>query len=180
MKKNKILFFDRDGILINTKRINNRPIAINNIKNIKFCYGIKKIIKLSRENNYINIMVTNQPDISRKKINKKKVDNINEYIKKKLSLDDVFMCGHDDKDYCDCRKPKTGMLIKAKKKWFGDFKKSIIIGDRWKDISCGKKAKINTILIKYIYDEKKIFGNYNFNSIYQLSKNINKILKKYE
>ena len=126
MKKNKILFFDRDGILINTKRINNRPIAINNIKNIKFCYGIKKIIKLSRENNYINIMVTNKPDISRKKINKKKVDNINEYIKKKLSLDDVFMCGHDDKDYCDCRKPKTGMLIKAKKKWVGDFKKSII------------------------------------------------------
>ena len=43
-----------------------------------------------------------------------------------------------------------------------------------------EKAKINTILIKYNYDEKKIFGNYNFNSIYQLSKNINKILKKYE
>ena len=178
MKRNKIFFFDRDGILIKSKIENKKPYSENNIKKIKFYNGIKKILEISKLNKFTNILVTNQPDISRKKVKKKAVIEINNFIKKKLLLDDIIMCEHDASDNCNCRKPKIGMLKKAKKKWNGNFKKSIIVGDRWSDIKCGEKAKIKTIFIDYDYDEKKIKADYTFKSVFSLSKNIKKILKK--
>ena len=178
MKKNKIFFFDRDGILIKSKIKNKKPFPENNIKKINFYNEIKKILKISKKNDYLNIMVTNQPDISRKKIKKQTVVKINKFLKKELFLDDIIMCDHDENDNCNCRKPKIGMLIKAKKKWNGNFKKSIIVGDRWRDIECGKKANIKTIFIDYNYNEKKIKSHYTFKSIFQFSNNIEKILKQ--
>ena len=54
-----------------------------------------------------------------------------------------------------CRKPKPGMFIKAKRKWNINLKKSIMIGDRKKDIDAGKKAGCKNFFIDYNYDETK-------------------------
>ena len=70
-------------------------------------------------------------------------------------MDDIFVCYHDDKDNCNCRKPKPGLLLQAIKKWNVDFKKSFIIGDRWRDIQAGEKIGCKTIFIDYKYKEKK-------------------------
>ncbi len=121
-------------------------------------------------------MITNQPDIAQKKIEHTQVIKINSYIKKKLSLDAVYMCPHEEKNRCRCRKPKIGLIIKAQKEWNANLSNSYIVGDRWKDILCGIKAKITTIFINYSYDEKYIRSNYTFNSIVSLSKGIKSIL----
>ena len=47
-------------------------------------------------------MVTNQPDVARKKNSIKNIEKIN-YEIKKLDLDDIFVCYCDDK--CFNRKP---------------------------------------------------------------------------
>ena len=46
------------------------------------------------------------------------------------------------------------MIFMAQKKHQIDLKKSYFIGDRWRDIVAGKKAKCKTILIDYNYKEK--------------------------
>ena len=72
-----------------------------------------------------------------------------------IPLDDIFVCYHDDKDNCDCRKPKPGLLLEAGKKWNVDFKKSFMIGDRWRDIEAGKNLGCKTIFLDYKYNETK-------------------------
>ena len=41
---------------------------------------------------------------------------MNNFLKKEIELDDIFVCYHDDKDNCNCRKPKPGLLLEASKK----------------------------------------------------------------
>lgn len=174
--ENKIFFFDRDGVLIKSKIKNHKPYAYNNIKDLNFCKGIKKILSLTKKMGFINVMITNQPDIAKKK-NLKQVIEVNRYIKTVLFLDEIYMCPHEEKDKCMCRKPKIGLITKAKKEWNANLSKSYIVGDRWKDILCGKRAKLTTILIDYSYDEKYIKGNYTYKSIMSLSKKMKHILK---
>ena len=53
------------------------------------------------------------------------------------------------KENCDCRKPKPGMLLLAKKTHFINMKKSWMIGDKESDIEAANSAGIkNTILVR--------------------------------
>jgi D-glycero-D-manno-heptose 1,7-bisphosphate phosphatase len=79
---------------------------------------------------------------------------MNKKIFSTLSVDDIFFCPHSNLDYCSCRKPKIGMFLKAKKKWGINFKKSYVVGDRWKDISAGLKIGCKTIFIDKKYNER--------------------------
>ena len=80
---------------------------------------------------------------------------MNNFLKKEIELDDIFVCYHDDKDNCNCRKPKPGLLLQAGKKWNVDFKKSFMIGDRWRDIQAGEKVGCKTIYLDYNYKDIK-------------------------
>ena len=76
-RKNKAVFFDRDGTLIKTftnKR--NKPIAIKTLNDFKLLNNVKQIVnKLSKK--YLIIVLTNQPDVARGKNSKKNVKEIN-------------------------------------------------------------------------------------------------------
>ena len=86
-----------------------------------------------------------------------------------------YVCYHDDNHDCNCRKPKIGLFLKAKKKWNINFKKSIMIGDRWKDIEAGNKLGCKTYFIDYKYKEsKKIMYNYKVNNLLEAAKHIEK------
>ena len=89
------------------------------------------------------------------KLKKKTVIEMNNYLKEEIKLDDIFVCYHDDHDNCKCRKPKSGLLLDAGKKWDINLKKSYMIGDRWKDIEAGKSAGCKTIFIDCNYKEIK-------------------------
>jgi D-glycero-D-manno-heptose 1,7-bisphosphate phosphatase len=65
------------------------------------------------------------------------------------------MCTHDDKDDCNCRKPKPGMIIKAAYDLKLELQKSILIGDRWRDIQAGQAAGCKSYLICNSHDEPK-------------------------
>ena len=169
--KNKAIFFDRDGILIKEiyKKRLGEPKSINKIKDIKFKKGINDIAKYYKKK-FLLIMVTNQPDVKRKKISIKKVNRINDIISNKLNLDDVYTCFCDN-DKCKFRKPNNGSVIKAKKKWNINLKKSYFIGDRWKDIITGNKSKCITILLERPYSKKKLCKpNFSINDLKELYK----------
>tara|TARA_B100001057_G_scaffold469929_1_gene530733 strand:+ start:1398 stop:1913 length:516 start_codon:yes stop_codon:yes gene_type:complete len=148
------IFLDRDGVLIRIKKQNNKPYSVDNFDKVSIIYETKKTLKKLKKD-FLLIMVTNQPNVSRGLISRSEVIKTNNFIKKKFDLDDIYCCFHDDKHNCECRKPKAGMLIKAKKKWGINLKKSILVGDRKKDIDAGKKVGCKNFFIDYNYDETK-------------------------
>ena len=118
-------------------------------------------------------MVTNQPEVSRKIVSKKNVLQINNFIQKKLKLDEIYVCYSDNERSFD-RKPNPGMVLKSRSKYKLNLKKSFIIGDRWRDIGVGYKTGCISILIDRNYDEKMI---YKPNHIVKKIKDIYKIIR---
>ena len=106
--------------------------------------------------------MTNQPDIKRGLKNKDELIMENNYITRKLDIDDWDMCEHDTTDNCNCRKPKIGMYKKLLNKWNLSLEnhKSYMLGDRASDMIAGKKIGCTTIFINHNYLETKNFTDY--------------------
>ena len=72
-----------------------------------------------------------------------------------------------------------GLLLQARKKWNVDFKKSFMIGDRWRDIEAGEKVGCKTIYLDYNYKDIKpknpdIVTDKLLNAVYLIEKLQNK------
>ena len=63
-------------------------------------------------------------------------------------------CYHDDRDNCDCRKPRPGLILQAAGQYGIDLAASFLIGDRWRDIDAGAAAGCSTIWIDAGYRER--------------------------
>ena len=151
----KAVFLDRDGVINKAIIKNGKPLSPNSLNELEILPGVRQSITKLKKLNFVCLVVTNQPNVARKKIDKNSVIQMNNYLKNEIPLDDIFVCYHDDKDNCDCRKPKPGLLLEAGKKWDVDFKKSFMIGDRWRDIQSGEKAGCKTIYLDYNYKDIK-------------------------
>ena len=170
MDKKKAIFLDRDGVINEVIIRDGKPCSPNNIDELKINPYAKELIQHLKFKNYLTVVVTNQPDVERKKVSKEDVIEINNFLQKSLNLDDVFVCFSDDNN-CSHRKPNPGMLLDAQKKWNIDLSFSYLIGDRSKDIEAGIKAGVKTIFIDYNYNEKKpLFSNYTVSSLNDVKK----------
>lgn len=153
INRKRAIFLDRDGVLIEAPLDKNgKPTSIKNRKNVKFIKGIKSFCKKYKKYFFL-IMITNQPEFERKVNSKKNIIEINNYVKKKLDLDYIFVCfSNNEKNYF--RKPNPGMIYLAKDKFNLNLKKSYFVGDRWRDIDAGNKAGCQSVLLKHNYKEK--------------------------
>lgn len=150
---NKALFLDRDGVLNKSVVVDGKPYPPKDLNSLELTDGIQDVLKRFKDHGFLLIVVTNQPDVSKGKTTKEKVEEINQYLANELNLDDVYTCFHDDQHNCNCRKPKPGMLHQANEKYNIDFNNSILVGDRWKDIKAGNEVGCRTIFIDYGYHE---------------------------
>ena len=171
----KAVFLDRDGVLNKSIVKKGLPFPPKALDEVEIPDGVKEGLENLKKMGFVTIVVTNQPDVARKKTTKKNVININNFLKNRLKLDHFICCFHDDIDECSCRKPKHGMIDIAKNKWNINLKKSFLVGDRWKDIVCGNNAGLTTLLINYGYNEKFVEPNFkckNFNQVVEIIKSL--------
>ena len=144
----KCAFLDRDGV------INQDRGYISKISDFKIYPGVGKAISLLNKKNYLVIIITNQSGVGRGLIKIKELENLHNYLKKKIKkdgakIDDIFYCPfHPEfgkgkfKKKSNDRKPGDGMIRKAIKKWKIETKTSFMIGDKISDKMSAKKAKI--------------------------------------
>jgi len=173
--KTKAIFLDRDGVLNKAIVKNRKPYPPSKIEEFEILPGVFEAIQLLRDSGFKLIVVTNQPDVGRGVINIEIVEEINNLIIKQLKVDEIISCFHDDSDNCECRKPKTGMILQAVKKWHIDLSISYLIGDRWRDIQTAKNIGLTSILIKYDYDEKQIKADFQCTNLREAANFILKI-----
>jgi len=117
--------------------------------------GVREALERLRQKGFLNLVVTNQPDVARGKARKEIIKAMHAKLASELAIDGFYTCWHDDNDSCDCRKPKPGLLLKAAEEHDIDLKSSFLVGDRWKDIEAGIAAKCRTVFLDYGYSEKK-------------------------
>lgn len=149
----KCAFFDRDGV------INEELGYISNLKNFKILPKTLAAIKFLKNKNYLIIIITNQAGIGRGLVKLNELKLIHSYLKKKLQhIDDIYFCPYHPKygigkykKKTNDRKPGSGMILKAIKKWNIDSKKSFMIGDKKIDLLAAKGANI-----KFYYKDKSI------------------------
>src|SRR5690348_16261993 len=151
----RAVFLDRDGVLIRNEVRNGRPYAITDGDPVEIIDGVKEACVSLSALGFLLIMITNQPDVATGRTSQGFVENTNAYLVKELGLDDVQVCMHTDDAKCACRKPKAGMIFAAAAKFDIELARSIMVGDRWRDIEAGKRAGCRTILIDYGYLDRQ-------------------------
>jgi D-glycero-D-manno-heptose 1,7-bisphosphate phosphatase len=155
-KMKKAIFLDRDGIINKARIVKHKPYPPNNVRNTVLVEGISELLCYAQDLGFLNIVVSNQPDVARGIRSWINVQDITDYLSDKLpQIYDFYYCYHDDKDECECRKPKTGLFMSAKQDHDIDLEKSWMIGDRRSDILAGKNARCKTIFVDYDYDEQQ-------------------------
>jgi D-glycero-D-manno-heptose 1,7-bisphosphate phosphatase len=113
-----------------------------------------EVLTRLRDKGFLLFVVSNQPDVSRGTIDRSVVETINSQLRSELPLDDFFVCYHDDREVCDCRKPRPGLFTRAASHYGVRLRQSYAVGDRWRDIDAGRNAGCKTILIDHHYPEQ--------------------------
>jgi D-glycero-D-manno-heptose 1,7-bisphosphate phosphatase len=147
------VFLDRDGVLNEAIVRNGKPCPPRDLSELVITFGARAALDALKHEGFSLVVVTNQPDVARSKARRAEIDNINAHLAALLPLDAIEVCEHDDIDQCDCRKPKPGMLLRARQKFGLNLKRSFMVGDRWRDIEAGRRVGCCTVLIGDGYGE---------------------------
>ncbi len=156
METNKAVFFDRDGVLNHLIERDSSFYSPQKFEDFKLIIGANKVVEEVKRLGYLTIVVSNQPDITRKKLKQSDLDQMTELLFNELRIDDAFYCTHDDHNDEGCRKPKPGLFHLAQSKYNINFSNSIMVGDTWKDVEAARSAGVRMLLLDRIYNQDVI------------------------
>ena len=111
------VFLDRDGVLNEAIVRNGKPYPPRDLSELVITRGVAAALQALKNEGFLLIVVTNQPDVARGTISRADIDKINARLSAILPLDAIEVCEHDAAAQCDCRKPKPGMILRARRLW---------------------------------------------------------------
>jgi len=143
----KAIFLDRDGVL-NKERKD----YVKNISELEIFPEVIIPIKKLKEEGFLIIIITNQSAINRDIITFEDVQQIHQHIQNylrefEIELDGFYICPHRPDENCSCRKPKSGLILKAIDEFNIDIKSSWMIGDNNSDIVAARTIGCKAIKI---------------------------------
>ena len=146
---------DRDGVINRAIVRDGKPYPPASLEELEILPGVHEALQKLHNAEYLLVVVTNQPDVSRGTSKREDIELMNAFLSSELPIDDFKTCYHDSGDECNCRKPLPGALLEAAQEHNIDLSKSFMVGDRWRDIEAGSAAGCKTFFINYRYAEQK-------------------------
>ncbi len=150
----RAIFLDRDGVVNEAIVREGKPYPPASLDEVKLTANAAESLQKLKEHGFFLVVVTNQPDVRRGVTLQSTVEEIHAALNRQLPIDDFFVCYHDDRDGCECRKPLPGLLLKASRQYGISLEQSFMVGDRWRDIEAGAAAGCRTVFIDYGYHER--------------------------
>lgn len=144
----KAAFIDRDGV------INEERGFVHRSADFEFIAGSVDALRRLRSAGYLLVVITNQSGIARGLYSEADFQELNAYMRERLSavgvtLDGIQYCPHLPdaavaryRQDCECRKPRAGMLLAASRELNIEAAQSILVGDRLADIGAGRAAGV--------------------------------------
>ena len=152
------VFLDRDGVINRAEVRDGKPYAPRRLQDFRLLPGVPKAVRALREEGFLVVVVTNQPDVGNDLIDPSVIEAMHDRLRARLPIDTIEVCAHRQAEGCDCRKPKPGMLLAAARRLAIDLRRSFVVGDRWHDIVAGRDAGCCTVFVNRGYGERKPDG----------------------
>ncbi|MGD0410335.1 MAG: HAD family hydrolase [Verrucomicrobiota bacterium] len=154
--KVRAVFLDRDGVINRALEREARPYPPATLAEFEILPGVPAACAKLKAAGFLLVVATNQPDVGRGTLMAEVVDRIHTHLAAQLPIDRVEVCFHPGRgaSACDCRKPKPGLLLRAARELDIDLAQSWMVGDRWRDVDCGRAAGCKTIFIDRGYAEE--------------------------
>jgi len=147
------VFLDRDGTI--TEEMG----YINHLDRVRiYPWAAEAIRRLNRAGRPV-IVVTNQSGVARGVFTEDLLHQVHQKVgfelaAQKAKVDAVYYCPHHPEGpveayraKCECRKPATGMVQEAAKRFQIDLASSFVVGDTYRDMQMGFNAGARTILV---------------------------------
>lgn len=143
------LFLDRDGV-VNRKL---EDAYVRHWDEYDFLPGVKEALQtLARVFGRI-VIVTNQQGIGKGLMTEEQLADVHDRMRSVISdsggrIDAIYHCPHLAGANCDCRKPRTGMVVRAIEDSHDiDSSRSVMVGDSEHDMDFGKRAGMYTVAV---------------------------------
>jgi len=153
MKKNRVVFLDRDGTICEEVGY------LSSVEQMKLIPRSGEAVRLLNQKGYKVVVITNQAGVARGFFPEAALEGLHAEMMRQLReegahLDGIYYCPHHPLDglppyrqQCNCRKPATGLLERAAADLSLDLPSSCMIGDHFSDVECGQRAGAETILL---------------------------------
>ena len=155
------VFLDRDGTLIEERGY------IDRFELIDVMPWTTDAIRLLNRAGFAVVVITNQSAIGRGIIDESFLRSVHDAIDRRLAaggarVDAYYFCPHHPdaarepfRQVCRCRKPGPGMIEQACRDLHLDPARSVMVGDRWIDVACGRAAGTRSLLVKTGYGTRE-------------------------
>lgn len=151
----RAVFLDRDGVINRSEVRGGKPYAPTALEDFEILPGVPDALQRLRDAGFLNIVVTNQPDLATGKQTPAGLDAMHSRLLGMLAIDAIRVCPHVDAAGCACRKPAPGLLLDAAREFGIDLAASYMVGDRWRDVEAGQRAGCACLFVDYGYAEKR-------------------------
>lgn len=131
MSKQKILFIDRDGTLVEEPH----DYQVDDIAKIRLTPFVISALSALIKADFRLVMVSNQDGLGTSSFPKDDFQQTHDFIlalfaSQGIIFDDILICPHTVEDNCPCRKPKTALVDVFLQQRNIDCEHSWVIGDR--------------------------------------------------
>jgi D-glycero-D-manno-heptose 1,7-bisphosphate phosphatase len=148
------VFIDRDGTLIEERGY------VDRLELLTVFPWSSDALRLLRRAGFATVVITNQSAIGRGVIDEPFLAAVHRELSARLApgggiIDRYYFCPHladapieRYRQACNCRKPGPGMIQQACADLDLDPLRSVMVGDRWLDVACGRAAGTRAVLVK--------------------------------
>lgn len=149
------VFLDRDGTLNVQVIRDGKPFPPSSLAEFRLFDDVPAACRALHAAGFVLVVVTNQPDVGRGEQTQAAVEAM--HVKLRTLVPEIAaieVCYDPGRgENSRRRKPAPGMILDAAAALGLDLARSWIVGDRWRDIDCGKRAAVRTVFLDFGYAE---------------------------